>query len=112
MSKQSLQGNGTVMATADLLERELPAHAISCTLVDSMYRRIGGVEVCTLVFEKYYMRAKNRVSLTAVICGSDNTVFVDLIGAGGGQGPLLSLSWGSEGSFVDEAIRCLQRNGF
>ena len=65
-----------------------------------------------MVFEKYFMRASNRVSLTVVVSGSEGEVQVDAIGSGGGQGAIFSFSWGAEESFAGTVQRILNENGF
>ena len=93
------------------LREEIPNCGISCELSDQSYRVIGDVHVSVLVFEKYFMRAGNYASLTLVLSGRDGDVGVDIIGAGGRQG-LISVSWGTEESFVNSAREVLERHGF
>lgn len=42
-----------------------------------------------LVFEKYYMRASNRASLTVMLTQNEDMIYIDAIGSDGGQGACL-----------------------
>lgn len=108
MAKRSFVCSGQLQNIADTLTRELQNNALSCELVDSVYR--PGLAV--LVFEKYFWRASNRVSLTVVASEKDGQVAVDAIGSGGGQGPIFKMSWGAEEDFTYTVQEILQNYGF
>ena len=112
MAKLSMQGHGSVHQISQLLVREIEASGLSTTLVDSVERTVGSSFVQVMVFEKYYMRSSNRASLTVVVTGIDDQVFVDAIGAGGGQGAFLRFSWGAEEDFVGLVGRILRSYDF
>jgi hypothetical protein len=65
-----------------------------------------------MVFEKYFMRASNRASLTVMVSGEGETVCVDAIGSGGGQGAIFKFSWGAEEGFVGTVEKILAGCGF
>ena len=111
MARAYYTGSLRISEVEAILRDELPNCGLSCELSDRAAHRIGDVEIVTLVFEKYFMRAGNYASLTVVISGHDGQVGVDLIGAGGRQG-LLSFSWGTEDSFVSSAAKVLEKYGF
>ncbi|MPM94763.1 hypothetical protein SDC9_141911 [bioreactor metagenome] len=112
MGSLSMSGRGDAAEVADLLAREIPESGLSCQEVGRVTRTVGGTAVYVMVFEKYYMRASNRVSLTVVVTGENGRVSVDAIGAGGGQGPLFSFSWGAEEDFEDTVAAVLEPLGF
>lgn len=112
MAKISLRGTGSVQDVANYLTQEIEGHAMSCELVDAVDRKCGAYEMRAMVFEKYFMRASNRASLTVVVSGDDETIFVDAIGAGGGQGPVFRMSWGAEEDFVAIVSDALRDRGF
>ncbi|MDL2218102.1 DUF6054 family protein [Christensenellaceae bacterium OttesenSCG-928-M15] len=112
MAKISLRGSGNVNEIARYLSDSIQSHAMSCELVDSVYRQLDTYAVQTMVFEKYYMRAENRASLTVMVSGDGETVFVDAIGAGGGQGAIFKFSWGAEKDFVAIVPDLLREKGF
>lgn len=112
MARLSMVGKGSPAQIADLLLREIQSSDMSCELVDSVHRTTGDTAFYLMVFDKYYWRASNRASLTVAVSGAGNTVFVDAIGAGGGQGAIFRFSWGAEESFVGVVERILRPHGF
>ena len=112
MAGITMTGRGDVSGIAGMLSERIQGSGISCRLVDTMQRRLGDGDLIVMVFEKYFMRASNRVSLTVVISGREGEVQVDAIGSGGGQGPLFSFSWGAEESFAGTVQRILADSGF
>ncbi len=112
MAKTTLYGTGSVPQVADMLAKRIQASGMSCSLVDSMRRDLGEAIVIVMVFEKYFMRASSRASLTVIVTGQDDQVQVDAIGSGGGQGAIFSFSWGAEDSFVGTVDRILTESGF
>lgn len=69
-------------------------------------------KVMVVVYEKYYYRAANRVSLTVVIEEKDGQTFVDATSTGGGQGIVFRFSWGAETSFAKIVVNTLTTAGF
>ncbi len=58
------------------------------------------------VYEKHYMRAGNRLTLTVVLDDLSGTTRVHCIGGGGGEG-LFSFDWGASGSFAGTVAAAL-----
>lgn len=112
MATIMMKGAMGAARTANSIMEGVLASGLSCELVDSINRRIGDHLVYIMVFEKYYMRASNRASLTVVVTGDAYSCTVDAIGAGGGQGALFKLSYGAEDSFVSVVENILLHNGF
>lgn len=69
-------------------------------------------KVMVIVYEKYYYRAANRVSLTVVIEEKDDQTLVDATSTGGGQGIIFRFSWGAETSFAKIVVNSLTSSGF
>ena len=61
-----------------------------------------------IVFEKYYMRAGNRASLTVLMHKVDNKVKIFSVGSGGGQGTIFSFDWGASDKFESLPRRILE----
>lgn len=112
MSKQSYTVRGNISAVAETIITGFCDSGLSCELVDRAERRIGDVSVKTLVFEKYMWRVSNRVSLTVTLCAYGDTVTVDAIGSGAGQGAFMFFTWGAEDSLVSDVEDILHRAGY
>ncbi len=107
-----MTGKGNAGEIADILMNGIQSSAMSCQLVDSTSRLLGDTAFYLMVFDKYYMRNSSRASLTVTVLGYGDTVCVDAIGAGGGQGAFFNFSWGAEASFVDLVPQILYNYGF
>lgn len=59
------------------------------------------------IYEKHFMRAGNRLTLTVVADNFTGTTRVHCVGGGGGEG-LFRFDWGASGSFAGEAVRALK----
>ena len=101
MSILCLKGHGDVSKIADILRQEITSNnGISCNLVDEVERTLGNNIVFLMVFEKYYARVSNCVSLTITISSDGDTIFVDAISSGAGTGAFFKCSWGAEEKFL------------
>lgn len=112
MASLSIKGQGNIDEVANILISGVNDSGISCELIDSVKRNVGGDKVILLVFEKYYMRSSNRASLSVMLTHEGSDVFVDAVSSGGGQGALFRFSWGAEESFVGIVPRILSPRGF
>lgn len=112
MASLSMIGNGNASEIAQMLTNEIQNSAMSCELVDSNSRVIGDISYYLMVFDKYYMRNSSRASLTVSVIGYGGLIYVDAIGAGGGQGALFNFSWGAEEDFVETVEQLLRGMGF
>ena len=111
MARAFMRGSCSFREAEDFLRTEIPECGLSCELSEQAYHAYGDVNVCVMVFEKYYMRVSNYASLTLVISGRDGDLGVDIIGAGGRSG-VLSISWGAEDHFVNAACAVMEKHGF
>ncbi|MBF7095632.1 DUF6054 family protein [Alkalibacter mobilis] len=112
MAKLSMKGTGDFTRITNLISRKVENSGMSVELVDYAEHHIGDVSVCTLVYEKYFMRASNRATLTVAVVGNKDEIIVDAIGAGGGQGPIFKFSWGAEEDFVSVVESVLREENF
>ena len=112
MASVSIKGQGDIAEIAGLIEKGVLESGLSCELIDSVVRKVGEDTAILLVFEKYYMRASNRASLSVMLTQDESTIFVDAVSSGGGQGAIFRFSWGAEESFVGIVPRILSDRGF
>lgn len=77
--------------------------SMSGTVLD--YHPLPG-DGAVIIYEKYYYRAENMLTLTAVVYPEGANTHVHLVSGGGGSG-LFGIDWGASGSFetsVEEAL--------
>lgn len=96
----------SIMELARVLKREIDAE-----LVGEISRTFQSAVVVLLSFERYYFRIGGYATLTMMLVEQDAIQSVDMIGSGGGQG-VTNISWGSNKSIVNKAIKELEKYGF
>lgn len=94
--------------TASIIKGEM-SHALSGTVVDEHIVETPSGAFGVLVFEKYFYRARNRVSLTVTIDNfRDGDTRVHTCPAGGSQGVFLRFDWGASERFEDSVYYALR----
>lgn len=68
-------------------------------LVDQEIREVGNNHLAILIFEKYFIRVSNRVSLVVIIDDFDGNSNIKAIASGGGRGVYSDFDWGASDSF-------------
>lgn len=106
-----LEGSSTLNETLDYIRNELPNTALSLELVDEGVIQSNS-DVYLIVFEKYFMRVSNRVSLSIMLSEVNHRTQIIAIGSGAGQGPIFKFGWGSEEDFVADFVRFMERYNF
>ncbi|MBU1142809.1 MAG: hypothetical protein KKH92_04105 [Firmicutes bacterium] len=112
MAISTFKGRGDIEDIIKYLKEGIQNSGISCELVHSVTRDTNGSKTYLLVFEKWYYRTSSRASLTVMVTENDETIYVDAISAGGGQGLIFRFSWGAEENFVGVVRNLLQSKGF
>ncbi len=111
MSVIHLEGNYSLNKTLEIIKEELPKTALSLECVDE-----GSIQGDTIsyliVYEKYFMRVKNRISLSIMLSEINQKTQIIAIGLGAGQGPLFKFDWGSEEDFVIDFTRLMEKYNF
>ncbi len=96
-------------STANTISRHIIDGSISGELIDDYIINCGNGHICrVMVYEKYYYRVSNRLTLTVTIDNADGRTRVHYISGGGGNGTFFRFDWGSSDSFsncVYEALR-------
>jgi hypothetical protein len=99
----------TMKAAADCLNTEIVDGSISGELLDDYTINYeNGHMSRILLFEKYYYRVGNRLTLTVVLDNADGKTRIHSVSGGGGNGALFSFDWGASESFADAAINALE----
>ena len=74
-------------------------------------QNINGVEIWTLVYEKFFFRNGSYASLSIILTEFDNKQTAVLVGSGGGEG-LFNFNWGADRDYVKSCEKALQECGF
>ncbi|MDR3583721.1 MAG: DUF6054 family protein [Desulfosporosinus sp.] len=69
----------------------------------------NGIYIGTLVFEKYFMRVKNRVALVVIIDNIYGKTDVRAISTGSSEGMIFNFDWGAADSFASGVQKVLER---
>ncbi|MDR3600951.1 MAG: DUF6054 family protein [Desulfosporosinus sp.] len=69
----------------------------------------NGIYIGTLVFEKYFMRVKNRVALVVIIDNIYGKTDVRAISTGSSEGMIFNFDWGAADSFASSVQKVLER---
>ncbi len=112
MANRIYIGNLNEEVVYQKLKKELLASAISIKLVHDEIRNLYDKKIYFLVYDQYYSRANNRVSLSLLISEHNGMCKVSCVGSGGGQGIFFDFSWFSEDSFIQKCETILFELGF
>lgn len=93
------------------LENDISNSGISMKLVDESNYKNGDIKIAVRVYDKYFMRNGNRASLSLTVVGSNNTIYISAIGAGGGSGVFLNFSLGAEADMVAIVQNSVEKMG-
>jgi hypothetical protein len=112
MAIMTFKGTLDPQETVQQIKTLFPTTGLSVQLVDEAHRLMSGSETHLLVFEKYFMRVKNYVSLSVMITSDQGVTEVCAVGSGAGNDALFSFDWGSEGDIVASFSNIIKRIGF
>ena len=112
MAIMIFRGTLDPLQTVQQIKTLFPSTGLSVQLVDEAHRLMSGSETHLLVFEKYFMRVKNYVSLSIMVTGDQGVTDVYAIGSGAGNDALFGFDWGSEGDIVASFSTIIERIGF
>lgn len=105
MATAVLRGNQSFEYVRQGMLNGVLQSGVSVNLVDEAFYDFEQMKFSVLVFEKYFMRVGNRLSVTITIVEPpQGDLEVIVIGAAGGTGAFLRFSWGSEDSFVGSVV--------
>ena len=80
------------------IEEAIVRGSTSGELIDKYYLND---QVVVLVFEKYYMRAANRLTLTVTVDSLEGATRVHYVGGGGSQSIFYRFDWGASQNFAE-----------
>lgn len=108
MGKLVVRKDATMIETIAFIKNHIMTLGISNVLVDEINDGVHWFAV----YDKYYIRASNRVSLSINVYKRDKYVYVEAIAAAGGRGALINFSWGSESDFLQAFYELIIADGF
>lgn len=108
MAKLIMCKVGTIQQAYQEIENNIYGLGVSLEKVD----QIVSSNHTFMVYQKYYYRASNYVSLSVVLSQMDSFVCIEAITSAAGQGVVFKFSWGSEESFLDEFEAKLKKLGY
>jgi len=101
----------------NLIHQAVTGGSITGEMIDSYQVMSPAGTVWVLVYEKHYVRAGNRLTLTVTLDDFESMTFADGVarrvtrihcaGGGGGQG-LFRFDWGASESFEDTVLNALR----
>lgn len=92
---------------AEFVKRGVVETSATGEVIDDYVVPAGGAQVRVIVFEKYFYRVSNRLTLTVVIDDASGRTRVHSVSGGGGQGVFLRFDWGAAESFASAAYDAL-----
>ncbi|KPV45539.1 DUF6054 family protein [Alicyclobacillus ferrooxydans] len=69
---------------------------------EEQHKLDGGLEIGTLIFEKYYMRVKNRIALIVIADNFQGSTEIRAIATASSEGIIFNFDWGAGDSFLRE----------
>lgn len=112
MAIMTFRGTLDPLETVNQIRILFPSTGVSVQLVDEAHRLMSGSETHLLVFEKYFMRVKNYVSLSVMISADQGVSEVVAVGSGAGSDVIFSFDWGSEEDIVYSFAKTIEKIGF
>lgn len=85
------------------------ANTVSGEKIDEYISGVGEHAVAVTVYEQYFYRVSNRITLTSIVDRVDGKTHVRLVSAGGGSG-IIRFDWGASESMEQSVIVALSAN--
>ena len=102
MSRVAMKVSLPVKQAADMIVDKLDGR-----LVHQETHQVGDKHVTTLIFEKYFMRVKNRVALVVMLEDFKGHTSLRVVSTGSSEGMFINFDWGAASSFVSSVERIL-----
>ena len=104
MSKDNFKVTLDALTTLETIKNSQDSELVHEEIVD-----VGnGKMVATLIFEKYFIRAKNRAALVITLDNIEDHTDLRIISTGSSQGMIFNFDWGAADSFVSSVRKSLE----
>ena len=106
MNKKSVKVN---ILPFEVLEKV--KNRINADLIHEEFHQVDNEKsIGTLVFEKYFMRVKNRVALVVITDNFSGNTNVRIISTASSEGIFFNFDWGASDSFIGDVEAILTDN--
>jgi hypothetical protein len=75
---------------------------------EEFHQLVGGKEIGTLVFERYFFRVSSRVALVVITDNLSGTTEVRSVSTGSSQGLFMNFDWGASGDYAYSVREALE----
>lgn len=101
--------NLNLRETVEILDSQIVGKSFTGERIDYhiVYGDTANKAVVVLIYEKHYLRAGNRLTLTVTIDNMGDFTKIHSIGAGGGEG-LFKFDWGASEDFTSAPRHALK----
>ena len=101
MAKFEKTFKGDFSKTLEAIERAIIDGLIGDPrVIDKKEMTLGNAKACLVIFDSYFFRCSNRVTLTVLVTEEKDSITVYAVGSGGGQSVYNEFSFGAEKKFV------------
>lgn len=106
------KGKGSAKEVAEKISNYLMSKGFTCDLNFKTYEEVNNVKIAFMMFEQYYYRVSNYLSLSVEVIEFNGVVKVSAASSGGSQGIIFKITWGAENNFIDKLKLCLNEMEF
>lgn len=108
MEENTLYINADIDDFAEFLEGYLLNNFYTISLLDKYEISAGTNKIVTFVFEEYFMRVGNRLTLTVVIDNISDMLRIHYKAGGGQTGIVFDFDYGAAGDFEEELCSAVE----
>ena len=102
MAKYERRFTGNFHTVLSRLHNGILSGSVTASYEDGSDYTAGDVRCAVRVYERYSVSGGNRLSLTLVLIGRGDDLFLSAVAAGGSQGAFFKINTWSEESFLDQ----------
>lgn len=108
-----MRGEGRVAEVKEALKKSMRGRGTAVEVMQDIAYNFPDHPFAVQVYEKYYMRVSNRLTLTVTYSQiRDNLVELVITGSVAAKTVFFSLSWGSEHNLVEAFAKMASAHGF
>ena len=110
MAKFEKTFTGNFSKTLEVIEKAVLEGLIGDPrVIDKKEMSFGNTKACLVIYDSYFFRCSNRVTLTVFVTEEKGSITVYAVGLGGGNSIYNEMSWGAEKKFVSVVEKALDK---